>query len=69
MKSIEIEITQEEKQMVTRLSKGETAKKMSKDLGINKSTLATKLKEIRTKYGVSNSVELVAYFLREGIIS
>ena len=68
MKSIEIDITQEEKQIVSRLSKGEQAELIGKDLGFSSGTFANKMKEIRRKYSVLNSVHLVAYFLREGII-
>jgi DNA-binding CsgD family transcriptional regulator len=69
MKSIEIAITTEEKTIVSRLSKGDQAQEIGKELGYPQGTFATKLKEIRAKYGVNNTVQLVAYFLREGIIN
>jgi DNA-binding CsgD family transcriptional regulator len=69
MKSIEIAITPEEKTIVSRLSKGEQAEHIGTDLGYPKGTFATKMQQIRLKYGCLNTVHLVAYFLREGIIS
>ena len=68
MKSIEIAITAEEKTIVSRLSKGEQAEIVGNDLGYVKGTFATKMKEIRAKYGCSNTTHLVAYFLRNQII-
>ncbi len=68
MKVIEIEITAEEKTIVSRLSNGEQAELIGKDLGYPKGTFATKMQQIRFKYDVTNTVHLVAYFLREGII-
>lgn len=68
MKSIEINITSEEKTIVSRLSKGDQAEEIGKDLGFVSGSFANKMREIRRKYDVRNSVHLVAYFLREGII-
>ena len=69
MKSIEIDITQEEKQIVKKLSNGEQAELVGKELGFSSGTFANKMKEIRRKYGCLNTTHLVAYFLREGIIN
>ena len=68
MKSIEIQITPDEKTIVSRLAKGEKAEDIAADLSIASGTFANTMKAIRAKYGVKNTVELVAYFLREGII-
>ena len=68
MKSIEITITAEEKLIISRLSKGDQAEKVGFDLGYQKGTFATKMKEIRAKYGCHNTTHLVAYFLRNQII-
>ena len=64
-----VEVTQEEKTIVLKLSKGEKAENIGKYLGHPAGTFATMLRDIRLKYGCANSVELVAYFLRQGIIN
>ena len=68
MKVIEIAITSEEKTIVSRLSKGEQAELIGKDLGYPKGTFATKMQQIRAKYSALNTTHLVAYFLRNQII-
>jgi len=68
MKVIEIAITTEEKLIVSRLSKGDQAEKIGFDLGYAKGTFATKMQQIRGKYGCYNTPHLVAYFLRNQII-
>jgi DNA-binding CsgD family transcriptional regulator len=69
MKSIEINITTEEKQIASRLANGEKSEQIGVSLGYKPNTFAARLKEIRVKYDCKNSLQFVAYFLREGIIS
>jgi DNA-binding CsgD family transcriptional regulator len=68
MKSITIEITQDEKTIVSRLANGESGDSIRRDLRIPQGTFAINLKAIRDKFGVKNTTELVALFLRENII-
>lgn len=68
-KTIEVEITNEEKRIVRALADGDKAENVGDSLGFKPGTFATKLKDIRKKYKVENSTHLVAKFLREGIIS
>jgi len=68
MKSIEIQVTPEEKTIVSRLANGETADKIRQELEIAQGTFAIQLKAMREKYDVKNTTELVALFLRENII-
>ena len=68
MKSREISVTPEEKTIVFRLASGETADKIRQELEIPQGTFAITLKAMREKYGVKNTTELVALFLRENII-
>jgi len=68
MKSITIEITQDEKTIVSRLANGETGDSIRQDLDIKQGTFAIQLKAMREKYDVKNTTELVALFLRENII-
>ncbi len=68
MKSITVEITAQEKEIVSRLSDGEQLEEIGKDLGFVSGTFAGRMKEMRIKFGAKNSVHLVATFLRQSII-
>jgi DNA-binding CsgD family transcriptional regulator len=66
---LKTEVSNEEKQIVRLLLSGKKTEEIAKVVGIKPENIATKLREIRIKYGCKNSVELAGYFLREGIIN
>lgn len=68
MKSITVEITAQEKEIVYRLADGEVAEEIGKSLGYVSGTFAGLMKEMRIKFGAKNSVHLVAIFFRQNII-
>ncbi len=63
------EITEDERKIVLRLSKGEIPIKIAADLGLNHNTFASVLREMRHKYNCVNTTHLVSYFFRNGIIN
>lgn len=60
--------TEEEKQWVRLLASGEKATDIADKLGLNRNTFAYHLRFLRTKFQCQNSIQLVAYFLRNKII-
>lgn len=60
--------TEEEKQWVRLLATGERANLIADKLGLNKNTFAYHLRFLRTKFQCQNTIQLVAYFLRNKII-
>lgn len=60
--------TDEEKEWVKYLATGEKANDIADKLGINRNTFAYHLRFLRTKYQCQNTIQLVAFFLRNKII-
>jgi len=60
--------TEEEKQWVALLATGEKANDVADKLGLNRNTFAYHLRFLRTKFQCQNTIQLVAYFLRNKII-
>ena len=60
--------TEEEKKWVTLLATGEKANDVADKLGLNRNTFAYHLRFLRTKFQCQNTIQLVAYFLRNKII-
>lgn len=60
--------TNDEKEMVRLLADGMKGNKMANALKINENTLAFNLAVLRGKYDCKNSIQLVAFFLRNKLI-
>lgn len=60
--------TEEEKQWVSLLATGQKANEVADKLGLNKNTFAYHLRFLRAKFQCQNTIQLVAYFLRNKII-
>jgi len=60
--------TEDDKVLVKMIADGMSGGQIAKKMKINKNTLAFNLSVLRAKFNVSNSTELVALFLRNGII-
>lgn len=60
--------TKEEKAIVSMLANGEKGNHVAEKIGVTESVLASKLATIRYRYKVRNSTELVAKFIRAGVI-
>lgn len=60
--------TDHEKKLVSLMSNGYTIDNMAFELGKNANTIASEIRFLRAKFQCTNSVHLVAYFLRNNII-
>ena len=65
---MELNVTEREKELVSLLTEGKTAPKTAAKAGTNESSLAAELSKIRAKYDCDNSIQLVAFFLRNKLI-
>lgn len=68
---IEVELTPSEKEikLVKMLSDGVNQDSIAETIGQNKFTMATELSILRQRYQCKNSTHLVAFFLRNGLIT
>lgn len=68
---IEVELTPSEKEisLVKMLSDGINQDSIAEAIGQNKFTMATELAALRQRYQCKNSTHLVAFFLRNGLIT
>lgn len=64
----EVSPTEKEREWVKRLADGATYKELSIENDLSKNALAYKLTALREKFGCKNSGELIAVFLRNGLI-
>lgn len=60
--------TEEEKKWVALLATGEKANEIADKIGLNRNTFAYHLRFLRTRFQCQNTIQLVAYFLRNKII-
>lgn len=67
--TLEVEVTEREKELVSLLCTGKNAVWVSMQAGVNQTKLATELAIIRAKYDCNNGTQLVAYFLRNKLIN
>lgn len=68
---IEVELSPSEREinLVKMLSDGVNQDSIAEVVGKNKFTLATELAVLRQRYQCKNSTHLVAFFLRNGLIT
>ena len=57
-----------EVQVLQQLSEGKSSKAIGKELGISSKTIENYKQNIRNKLGISNTVGLIKYAIRSGIV-
>ena len=68
IRTFTLEVTPDQKRVVSLLSKGKTVKEVAKEIKVNLRTLEARLDSLRFKHGCKNNVELVADFVRNKLI-
>lgn len=63
-----VTVTEDEKNWVKRLSKGESARQVAKGIKMNYNTFAYRLTSLRDKFQCKNTGELIAFFIRQKLI-